>query len=185
MNDKIKRLFEIKSYQEIINMYEDSIMMNNNIKFVDFKSETIYAIIFSLLINNMFDDIDFLVIRLKKENVFDYSYVFLILCSYLKQVNILKALSFAGEIALFKSDEFNKLIGEDESSYTNILKCDDVDKIPCLLLYVLIGSLASTKIKTIDDVMINYFEILDIVYQSSADYEIIEYMMNIAKILVK
>lgn len=185
MNDKIKKLFEIKSYQEIINMYEDSIMMNNNIKFVDFKSETIYAIIFSLLINNKFDDIDFLVIRLKKENVFDYSYMFLILCSYLKQVNILKALSFVGEIDLFKSDEFNKLIGEDESSYTNILKCDDVDKIPCLLLYVLIGSLDSTKIKTINDVMINYFEILDIVYQSSADYEIIEYMMNIAKILVK
>ena len=47
MNDKIKKLFEMKSFQEIINMYEDSIMMNNNIKFIEFQSETIYAILFS------------------------------------------------------------------------------------------------------------------------------------------
>lgn len=185
MDNTINRLFKIKNYNEILKMYEDSIMMNNNIKFVNFKSETIYAIIFSLLINNKFDDIDFLVIRLKKENVFDYSYVFLIMCSYLKQVNILKALSFIGEIELFKTNEFLELIGEDESSYTNILKCNDLDKIPCLLLYVLIGNLDSSKVKNINDVMINYFEILDIVYQSSADYEIIEYMMNISKILAK
>ena len=109
MNDKIKKLFEMKSFQEIINMYEDSIMMNNNIKFIEFQSETIYAILFSFLVNNRFDDIDFLVITRGKK---------------LDQ-EILQSL---GE---FNINTFSTAYTSFEASgilYTNGIKATDVDK---------------------------------------------------------
>ena len=192
MDSKILHFFEMKDYQNIIKLYEESIMMNNNIKFKELSSQTIYAIIFSLLKSNKYDDIEFLILRLKKENVFDFSYVFLVLCSYLKQLSIFKALSLIAEIDILKTENILKLLEEDETSileddefsYINMLKCKDIDKIPCLLIYVLISSLDNNKVKNINDVMINYYEMLDIIYQSSADYQIIEYMMNISKLLL-
>lgn len=180
---KIKEFFERKDYQNIINLYEEEIMMNNNIKFSDMNSESIYAIVFSLLYYNKYDDIDFMNIRLKKEKVFDYSYGFLFLCAFLKQADIHKAISYIVSIDVFQSEEVLMIMGEDESSFRNILKHDDVNKIPCLLLVALISSLSRIETYSIDDIMINYFEMLDIVYQSGCDMQITDYMMNITKVL--
>lgn len=180
---RIKEYFERKDYQNIINLYEEEIMMNNNIKFSEIDSESIYAIIFSLLYYNKYDDIDFMNIRLKKEKVFDFSYGFLFLCAYLKQSDIHKAISYIVSNEVFQSEEVLSIMGEDESSFMNILNHDDINKIPCLLLVALISSLSRIETYSMDEIMINYFEMLDIVYQSGCDMQITEYMMNITKML--
>ena len=134
----INNLFLKKEYEKIVLFYEKNLMMNNDVFLSELKEISIYAIVFSLIVNEKTEEIEFLVYKLKKENLFSkdnfFSYLFLVLFSFLKNLNIFKALSLIGEIEVLNEDRFIELLGEEEFSYTNVLKCDDINVIPCLLL---------------------------------------------------
>ena len=176
-------LFEKKDFSEVIKYYEEYI--DNKVSFNDLKEEEIYAIVFSYFYFNKSDDIYMISFKLKKVNVFSFSYLFLIICNFIKKLDFLNAIDIIEKSKLLENEEIIEVMGEDESSYTNILSHGKKNEIPCLLLIVLLRSLNIYSIKTIDSFLISYYEMLDIIYQSSCDEDIIDYLRNFLNFFMK
>ena len=184
---KINSLFNNKDYLSIAALRHK---VFDNIDLYK-KTEVIYQVASALFFGRFFEETISFIDELRKKEVETmlYSFYYLASCLALDDINLAK--SYLKRSKLLNDNYVNEMIMEDGANYSNILNAENVDDIPCLLLINYIkeydkeGKDVEKEFKQEDIRIYKYFEMIDNMYLLNYDSEIVDYMINIGKLLFK
>ena len=184
---KINSLFNNKEYLQVAALRHK---VFENIDLYK-KTEVIYQVASSLFFGRFFEETISFIDELRKKEVETmlYSFYYLASCLALDDINLAK--SYLKRSKLLNDNYVNEMIIEDGANYSNILNAENVDDIPCLLLINYIkeydkeGKDVEKEFKQEDIRIYKYFEMIDNIYLLNYDSEIVDYMINIGKLLFK
>ena len=184
---KVNSLFNNKEYLQVAALRHK---VFDNIDLYK-KTEVIYQVASSLFFGRFFEETISFIDELRKKEVETmlYSFYYLASCLALDDINLAK--SYLKRSKLLNDNYVNEMIMEDGANYSNILNAENVDDIPCLLLINYIkeydkeGKDVEKEFKQEDIRIYKYFEMIDNIYLLNYDSEIVDYMINIGKLLFK
>ncbi len=182
---EINQLFKERNYLKIASLRHK---VFENIDLYK-KTDVIYQVTSSLFFGRFFEEVVSFVDELRKKEIEKtlYSFYYLASCIALDDINLAK--SYLKRSKLMNDNYIKSIILEDGANYSNILNVEEIDDIPCLLLinyvneYDKEGKDIEVDFKTEDIRIYKYFEMIDNIYLLNYDTEIVDYMINISKLL--
>ena len=182
---KINELYKARDYEKIAG-YRNTIFENIEIYK---KTKVIFQIVSALFMARYFSECVTLVEELLKKDVEDMMYSFFLLASLIALDDIDMAKSYLKRSKMMNSNYVASIILEDGANYSNILSAKSTDDIPCLLLVNYVkefdkeGNDIDKGFRKEDIRIYKYFELVDDIYECRYDSEIIDYMVNIGRIM--
>ena len=183
--NKINEYYNQKDFEKVSSFKDD---VFNNLSFYK-ETDCLEKIIISLFVCKYFTEVVTFVEELRKNEIEDMTYSFYLLASLIGEDDIFMAKSYLKRSKLMNSNIVKAYIEEDGANYSNILNCDDVNNIPCLLLinyineYEKEGITNEAGFKEKDMRIYKYFEMIDNIYNFGYDESIVSFMSSIGRIL--
>jgi len=182
---KVNSLFNNKEYLQVAALRHK---VFENIDLYK-KTEVIYQVASSLFFGRFFEETISFIDELRKKEVESmiYSFYYLASCIALDDINLAK--SYLKRSKLMNDNYISEIISEDGANYSSILNVENIDDIPCLLLINYVnefdkeGKDVEKDFKEEDIRVYKYFEMIDNIYLLNYDSEIVDYMINIGKLL--